>query len=348
MKTAPSAHAISQVDRKDLSPGALWKIFESGAKAVCLNEDHRIRELWERVVYNNPPEPSGSFGWKDFWNNGVLTFAKNHVESKTDYGDLFWFEPEAYGYVARKIVTYPDPVTGQMQTFPKYIFNDDGELAQLSQDTLKLAWELAMEILTYALPQKDLDPSDFVVHLELLKYPDSHHDLMQVYNLINAGSAWKRVGIKLDHARIRARGPFAGRFIRDVYAWFSILPGTGELFQKANGLFGRSDFYKLDSGYVPVGQAHVDGCRFLTILAGERDVMKTEAYSDGKWEELPISSDRVVIFPGTAYDPNNRIRPTIHRYSIRKQQPESAQKSLNLTLLLGISTREMLRSGKPS
>jgi hypothetical protein len=347
MKQDAGARAISHVNINDLKPGALWNLFESGAKAVCLEDDHRVTELWERVANNNPPEPSGSSGWKEFWNNGILTFAKNHFKSKTDYGDLFWFEPEAYGYIARKVVIFPDAVTGEMQVFPKTIFNDNGEVALLSQDALKLAWELAMDILSCALPQEDLDPSDFVVHLELLKYPDSYQDLERMFNLVNAGSAWKRVGIKLDQARIGARGPFAGRFVRDGYAWLSILPGIGKSLQKANHVFGRSDFHKQESGYAPVGEAHVDGCRFMTLLASDRDVMKTEAYCDGKWEELPMTSDRLVMFPGSYFDPKNRVQPTIHRYSIRKEAPESAPRRPNLTLLLGISTRKMFEERKP-
>lgn len=243
------------------------------------------------------------------------------------------------------MVTFPNAQTGLMQTFPEHFYNDSGELTMLSQETLRLAWEIAMNILNAAQPQNPRDFSQFVIHVELLKYSNSYQELEDIFNLLNSGSAWKRLGIKLDLERSRARGPFKRRYIRDIYAWLAILPVCGDLFKTINNIFRQNSFDRLDNNFAPVGQAHIDGCRFLTILASDRDVMKTEAYANGKWEEMPMSKDHFVIFPGSFFDPTQKIQPTIHRYSIHKTR--GPRTNLNLTLVLGISTKAMFENRKP-
>lgn len=347
MQSHPKPEQIAHITKQQLSPGAILKLFAGGSRAVCLHDDSRIRDLWNRIVLNDPPEPTGGNGWKEFWNNSVFTFVKNHFKNKTDYGDLFWFEPENYGYISRKIVTYPDPQSGKMRVCPETLFNDNNQIAELSQDTLKLAWDFSMEILKAACPQEQLDSNEFVIHIELLKYPNSYPELLRFYDFVTSGSSWKRIGMKVDLSKSRARGPFKTPYVMDVFAWLSWFPIIGKILNKINSSFLDEALDKTEEGYAPVGQSHVDGCRFITILASERDAMKTEAWGEKGWEEMPMTNDSFVIFPGAFYDPTDKIKPTLHRYSIRKQPPENPTRKLNLTFCIGISTKKMFEERRP-
>ncbi len=338
MKNLTQINSVPSVSGKDLEAKGLWKLFETGAKAVSLEGDPRINQLWEGVVSNS--------GWNGFWNNSVFTFAKNSFPSTTDYGDFFRFERETTGVIARKVVVFPDLETGLMQTYPK-LFNDNGEIATLSQSTLKQAWDLAMDVTASATPHENLNPSDLVVHLELLKYPDSYQDFQKLIRLVDIGSSWKKVGIKLDHSRAVARGLFSKRFIRDLFAWVSLLPWFGKRFQSMNHALEDKGFHERGKGYAALGEAHVDGCRFLTVMASDRDVVNTEVYDGKKWVQLPMKTCNLSIFPASDFDPEKRVGPTIHRFSIREDAPESTQRKQNLTLLMGISTRKMFEKRKP-
>src|SRR4051812_31670704 len=126
MLTSSNTQIVAHLTKDELKPGAILKHFEEGARVVTLRDDSRVNELWDRIVHNSRPDISDSKGWKSFWNNSIFTFTRNHIKNKIDYGDLFWFEYENYGYIARKMVTYPDLQTGQMQVYPEKIYNDDG------------------------------------------------------------------------------------------------------------------------------------------------------------------------------------------------------------------------------
>ncbi|MBT3586214.1 MAG: hypothetical protein HN509_15005 [Halobacteriovoraceae bacterium] len=335
--------AIAEIEHGKLAPGEILKKFEDGALAVRVLGNPKVQELWDRIIHNRPncTDVAESSGWKDFFKNGIFTFARNHYKKSTDFGDTHRFERGNFGHVARKMATYYDFKTKEMAYFPPELFNDDNEEARLSQETLKLAWDLAMEINQSSKLENDHDPSQYTVAVEFLKYPDSYQQYQDVLDHVIGGSSWKRIGMKLDYARSLGRGPFAIRFIRDLFAWCFYLPILRTIVNKLNSFFDKRPVDQLEEDRELIGPGHFDGARHLTLLASDRDVMRTDAFDGEKWHELALSTDNFLVFPGGVYNGSPAVKPTLHRYSIAKETPLVNVKSSNITMVLAIATREM-------
>ncbi len=78
------------------------------------------------------------------------------------------------------------------------------------------------------------------------------------------------------------------------------------------------------------------------MLAGDRDVIKTELYNGVGWHELHLTPDSMVIFPSEYLSREIGIQPTIHRYSLMKDTGRAASSKPNLTFMLGIVDRESI------
>ncbi len=332
---------IEEVTPGDLGQHRLLTLFGGGAKAVRLQGDERVHRLWSSLVLGAEQESSASSGASQFWRNSPFTFARNHYAGRMTLGDMLRFAPGQYGHAARKIAIYPDEDADRMRVFPAQLY-DDFRPVSFAEDALRMAWDLATDVYRSSLPG-DYVASDYVVTVNLLKYPDSSQQLNSMFALFgDSASGWTRVGQKVDLAKAMACGPFDKRGIRDVFGWLSLVPGIADWLRKINRLFGSRPYYAENRDEVIVGPPHTDESRALTMLVSDRDVIKTEVYDGRKWAELPMTPRTLSIFPCDIYDPDLRIRPTVHRYSIKKGSAASPQSKLNVSLMLGIARREIL------
>ena len=335
-----AAGVIRRVLPHALKRRAVHRAFVSGAKAVCLHGEDRVQQLWNAFVPDVDDESA-------FWNADVFTTAENHLAGDTHFGDMLRFGPGQFGHFARKIATYPDERSNEMRVFPAGI-NHGHDAPHVHQIALRTAWDLVLEIQKSALPV-ELEPSACAVTIQLLKYPNSVRVLQDMFGLMeDSGGRWTRVGYKVDAARASACGLFDRRGIRDVFGCASLIPGVGRWLQEMNGKFKKRANDGLTSQEVIVGPAHRDSHRYLSMLAGERDVIKTEVCDGGCWTEIPLSSSTLTILPGTACPPRWGIRPTMHRYSIGPGNGSSSKRSLNLTLLLGTIPRVLIPESLPT
>ncbi len=326
---------IEQVTCKDLDRDALFQLFRCGTKVVRLIKDDRVNQLWERLVCNNSGKASSSKACPQFWENNHLTLSRNHLESHTNVGDMLRFIPGQYGHIARKIVIYPDLNSGKMVYYPKLMQNDQREIV-FDQYTLRMAWDLASQIYQSAAPA-DFEPENYEVTIDLLKYPDTNQDLKKIFALLgDSAGRWTRIGQRVDLAIASAQGVFDQRIIRNLYGWLSLSSRLGSWFKNLNGKLNTDDRYSINTDEVLVGSAHTDGIRSLSMLASDRDVIKTEVHDGTQWVELPMTTDSLAIFPGRAFDSKLGIPATLHRYTMKKNKPIHGENKLNLTLMLGI------------
>ncbi len=325
---------VENITPNGLGPGAVYERFRAGAKVVCLCQDARVRQLWDALVQD---VCEGS----QFWQESIFALARNHITGQTDIGDVLRFAPGQYGHLARKIAFFPDAQTGRLRTFPDYPDHAQRPNA-IKEEILRLAWDLALEVQRSTLPG-EMDASAYAVTIELLKYPDSAEELHKIFELIgDSAGGWTRLGQRVDSARALACGPFNRKVVRDLFGWMSFVPGLGGCLRTINAMFGRNPLYKLSGDEIILGLAHTDGIRCLTMLAGERDVIRTEVYDGVGWIEIPMQATTLSIFPGGMFDRRLGVPPALHRYTIKRMKPAASQSNLNLTLVLGVIPRKLI------
>ena len=327
---------VEHITPEGMTAGAIYERFATGAKLVCLKQDPRVQQLWTSLVQD------GNDG-SHFWQGSIFELAQNHIAGEARFGDMLRFAPGQYGHIARKIGFYPDATSGRFLTYPEYSeYGDNLRLRQ--QDILRLAWDLALDVLQSASPTQ-LDPSIYAVTIQLLKYPESGQDLQSVFDLIgDSASGWTRLGLKVDSARAAACGPFDRRLVKDLFGWMSIIPGFGGWLRSINDKFDKGPSYVLNRGEIMIGAPHTDGSRHLTMLAGNRDVMTTEVYDDGTWIEIPMETTTLSIFPGELYEQDLDVQPSLHRYTIKRERRTDSQGSPNLTLVVGVMPRRLMEN----
>ena len=140
------SEAIVELPKEELKPGILGKLYQEGTKAVQLQNDDRIEQIWMELVVAQKE----NFG-KPFWQNGIVDFARNHAVKQMDVGDMWRFLPGNYGHIARKTVLYPASDGQTIKTIPEYFWSGDRREAP-PQDILRVAWELATDVFKAALP----------------------------------------------------------------------------------------------------------------------------------------------------------------------------------------------------
>lgn len=326
--------AVDQITPDDLGPGAIHKRFTKGAKAVCLRRDPRVQTLWNALVRDVGVD-------HQFWRQSVFELANNHIAGENNFGDILRFAPGQFGHLARKFGFFRDARTARYRLYPG--FETGGEkLLLVSQDVLRIAWDLSLDIQQSITPFR-IDPTDYAVTVELLKYSDSGEELQKVFELIgDSCSKWARAGQKVDTARALACGPFDTRFVRDLFGWLSLVPSFGDWLVRRNEKFREIPLHYVGDDEMVVGPPHTDGIRYLTMLAGERQVIKTEVFDGQEWTEIPLEETALTIFPGRASDSHVGIKPTVHRYTTKRSSHEALTDSDNLTLVLGLIPRELI------
>ncbi|MBT8097389.1 MAG: hypothetical protein KJP16_10665 [Gammaproteobacteria bacterium] len=326
--------AIDYIQPSELGAGEILRRFRGGAQVVCLHNDDRLLEICSAFL------DDASIG-SDFWNDSVFDLAQNHIAGETNFGDVLRFVPGDYGHLARKFACYPDPDTGQFVVYPPF-YGKDKSWVLVQQKIFKLAWNLAIEVAQSA-TSEPLDPNDYAVKIELLKYPSSADELQKLFDLISDSTGrWSKWGQKIDFAVATACGLFRNRLIKHPYALASHVPFIGGILRSLNDRFRRSRYHSISNQRMIVGPPHKDGHRYLTMLAGERSAMTTEFFCDGAWARMPVNPTTLAIFPTKVYERSAGVPATVHRYAIDREKVNSSYSSKNVTVLIGVISRDQL------
>jgi hypothetical protein len=325
--------AIVELTPKELKPGNLWRIYKEGAKAIHLIKDDRVEYLWAGIT-----DPKNSNHDRPFWENSITSFARNHIKSQMDVGDLLRFSPGNWGHIARKVVVYSKSDNGKITTIPEKFWSEDEE-QMFPLEFLQIAWELASDVFKSSLPVNYNCP-EYAVSVELLKYPDSLSDLKALFNLLEDSDAgrWTKIGRKLDadRAKVLASHPFDKNLISKLYRHASMIPGINFFLHLLNKSLYRNYTYSKDLDII--APQHIDAIRSFTLLAGDREAIVTEIFDGNQWHEIALTPKSLHMFPGNLLSKELGLEPTIHRYSLKKEVSDNntIPPKPNLSLLLGL------------
>ena len=113
------ANFIPSISSNALQADELSRLFASGAKAVRIRNDDRIRRLFEAILeWLGADEPDGAGVQSPFGKN-LLKLARNHVAENGLLGDMLRFEPGRIVHTARKFIVYGSAHDQSLGTFPE-------------------------------------------------------------------------------------------------------------------------------------------------------------------------------------------------------------------------------------
>lgn len=324
--------AIAECPYSDFSPGRLGDYFRAGARAVLL-DDPRAADIWHRLLGPCSPTASSGGGSLFPWDHSLLQIARNHCAGNIDAGDMLRFIPGGFGYIARKLILVPKS-DGSIETLPAH-FSD----FVISQELLRIVWELMTDVLRSTFPAESPLPS-YAVSIELLKYPSSFKEVEQIAALLgDTCGKWTRLGMQMDTWKMQAVGLFDLRFVRDGTALASIIPGLRELLRTFNRWMTPFSYKQVPEGRCIIGDPHCDGTKIVTALLSERETLTTEIHTGLGWITLPLNRDRLAIFPSSKIDRGLDIHPTLHRVLVQEHPPVPQSAKRNITLTLTVQPR---------
>lgn len=333
-----SPEAILTVFAQDLKPGYLYELFKKGTKVVLLKNDHRVGELWTETLESRVGETLRSGYRRKAWESNIFDIARNHQSGELVFGDMLRFSPGEYGHWARKVKVFSKNGSSNMQTVPS-CFIDGDERVAYSEKTLQKVWALLGEILESAVPGKGT-LSGYAVSIEILKYPNSPNDLMNVIDLLaDASGGWTRLGRTLDTYKGRAAGIFKATLIRDCFAVASLVPGINRLLHWINTFFVNAQQRHIPKKSVVIGADHVDGSKYFTCLAGDRKNIKTQIHTGKDWMDLDLTPNTLAIFPSQKSAKGFGMTPTRHRIFIQEDHDCRSGSKNNVTLSFAIVDR---------
>ena len=327
-------HAIVEVSRNDLRPGVLAELFAESTRAVILKHDTRVSEIWAQLqpTQNGDTLPNVDNG--PFWDDGILSLARNHMAGNLRVGDMLRFTANTIGHIARKVKVYKESSSGAIRVNPEAFWRGN-YLVTFPQGAAVAAWGLMSDILRSSLPAES-EVGDYAVAIERLKYPTSD-ELEMIFQLLGDSSeGWTRLGRKLDSLRPLARGPFSQFGMRDLFAWGSLTPGIRYLVKGMNAVWGSRVEEDMPKNTRIIGAEHVDGSKVVTALASDRDGLVTQVRDGSSWYDLPLSPDTLAVLPCKGIPVESSITPTTHRILIRTNERDRSRTKCNVTLALAV------------
>jgi hypothetical protein len=329
-RLSPIKDSIARISREDLTPGNLYNLFRSGAKAVILENDDRVLPLWRDLLGSeSSSEAKLDSGEVLPWKGSFLDMAKNHLAKKdvgSHLGDMLFYNQGHLAYIARKFNLYNDSDNNKLRTVPEFFYKE-GDQFNIPDPILNTIWDLGEDIYKSALPA-DAERPAYGMSIERLKYEDCYTDTEKMITLLkNSTDIWSRLGRKVDDRKAKAAGPFERRYVRDLYGLLCQIPGIRVFVNWLNEVF-RS-YTRKDSiadNEEVVGISHTDG-RLITCLSSSRTSIKTEIYDGKKWREIPLVRDSLVIFPGRGMEKYG-VDPLWHRILNLTDAPTGPNKSL--------------------
>jgi hypothetical protein len=344
-----SIDSIAKISIEDLRPGSLYEIFRNGKKAVILENDSRVLQLWNDLFDANDSVGTEN-GEIHPWDGSLVDMARNNQSGdpnnksafpRDNAGDTMFFIKGSLAYIARKIVLFKDENSQILRTYPESFINENTQFF-LPEHIRQTTWKLGADIFNSALPTEAELPS-YCMLIERLKYKDCLADLDKIFGLLDgSGGRWGKFGRKLDSCIATAAGPFSYRFVNILYALASQVPGISKILYKQNEYFRRLSKMKyVDEDSMIIGAPHTDG-RLFTCLSSLRKSIKTEIFDGKQWIELPLTNHSLAIFPGRGLENLCGIKPTIHRILQLNQNIKSNPAATNRSLIFGFRPKEWL------
>ena len=328
----PQEVGVVRIRPDELRSGLLGTLFRSGARAVILDGDERVGEIWSALIGSRERGASTEPGEECPWEATISDIARNHMQDQ-ELGDMLRFVPGQAGYIARKALVFPSVSGTRLECRPAHFWNR-GRSTEIPQNVRSAAWTLISDILASTLPS-GFRPPGYAVAVERLKYPGSAHEYQALADLLgDSGGTWSKLAQRLDVRKPLAAGPFDKRVVRDLFAACCSLPLLGAVVRRLNERMRRWPQFRLPDGANLIGRPHVDWARMVTALAGDRDVLRTEIYVRKQWVELPLAPHSLAIFPSGQLDRSLGIAPTPHRVLMMNGERPSTGRP-NVTLVLG-------------
>lgn len=332
-----TGNLIVKINKFDLVPGGLFKLFDNGAIAVVLENDDRVPFLWKNLFgsKNGTGPDSGEILP---WEGNLMDIAKNYQSRGgpgDDIGDVMFFIKDRLAYIARKFDLFEKPDPKKLETDPRNFINE-GQPFTIPEDILRTIWDVGAEVFKSALPKETI-PFPYAMSVERLKYNDSPADFDKLVMLLNNSSdRWAQFGRKMDHNIINAAGPFQYSYIKVLYGILCEIPAAKKIFRKLNEIFRPKNVMTcINENADMIGRPHTDG-RLITCLSSVRSSIKTEIFDGNKWIDLPLTGDSLAIFPGRGLE-SYGIHPTWHRIlHLKKVNDKPGQSKSNETSILGL------------
>ncbi len=323
---------VVECPQHKIVPGRLGECFRNGAKAVLL-DDPRAADIWNRLLGPLSQEASSAGGSLLPWEDNLPQMAKNHLAGNIFAGDMLRFIPGGIGHIARRIILVPTE-DGSIDTIPTHFSGKS-----IPEDVIRPAWELMTEVLRSTLPvHAPLPP--YRVTIEMLKYPNSFDEVEQIVALLSDTlGGFTRLGMRMDTWRWHATGLFSAPYLREILAFGSLVPGLHKLLNTFNRWMTPANNRRVPEGTSVIGGPHTDGSKIVTALLSERETLTTEVETGQRWVGLPLSTDRLAIFPSARLDPRFGILPTRHRILIQTQPLVEQPVKRNITLSLTVQPR---------
>jgi hypothetical protein len=282
------------------------------------------------------------------WRAPLVDIARNH-HSRGDLGgnvgDMYYFSQGRLAHIARKFELERDAADAPIRSVPEAFVQGEGRYVT-PDETRAVCWDITDRVMRSMIPEGRSDvPYRVVIHR--LKYEDQQIDIDRLTALAeDAVGRWAQLGARIDRNREVARGPLAAKGLSDIYALLSLAPPLRRALGPINRAFGRGDaLHQVNGRSVIIGKPHYDE-RFFSGLCGTRRTVKTEALIGGKWIELPIGLDSMVIVPGLLARTYLGVEPVLHRVLHEETEKDAVSTAVaggrgaepgtsNITLLFG-------------
>ena len=85
----------------DLQGGKLETFFRQGAKVAIVEDDCRVRWLWDSLLGQQNGANSGGRTESNPWDISILNVGRNHFPGNVRYGDMLRFIPGEIAHIAR-------------------------------------------------------------------------------------------------------------------------------------------------------------------------------------------------------------------------------------------------------
>ena len=324
---------IGQMELCNVTPGSLWRLFASGHVAVQVHCPDLLSSLWHELM----EQPEEQLPWQA----PLVTIARNYHGSgdiTSSLGDLFYFQKNRHGYIARKIALARKNDTGSIIARPSYFHQNERRYAT-PQRVLERCWNLGRQLMEAISPEGSSSPP-FEIAIQRLKYQESINDFCKLEALSqNSLGRWGRAGCAIDEKRSEAAGILSRRGWSDLYGLMMHIPVIRTMAKWFNEkLLQKDPVRNIDPERRIIEGAHVD-YRYFTALCGHRKTTLTQVFSNGKWQDLAIDLNSIVVFPGTLANEKFGSPQVLHRV-LHLEGNEAKTKRRNprlddVTLLIG-------------
>lgn len=323
---------ILELDLEVLQHGMLASMFFDGATAVIIRCREAMQRMWATMMDGSEEALP--------WEVNLADLARNYHGSgniTTTLGDMFYMQPGAHGYFARKFEIRRDAEGIPRGTNPAGFWQQQGGEYRIATATLSDCCTLADKIAEALTPSgQAISPYRVAVHR--LKYHSTVADYERLAGVMaNSLGRWGRMGIRVDAHRQTLARPLRRRGVSDALGWMlalQLLRRPASILNRAVAAHDRQ--HDISSSQWLVEGPHFDD-RMFTALSGDRHNVHTQVFYDGSWHNLPVSRGTIAVLPGKRAERRWGVPATCHRVVLeQRDHPALAEtRTTNSTILIG-------------